>query len=203
MIAQFNENKKAAYKYLTEVAKDSSFTDTHMGYTIAPHKIHRCFGLTPEERMILIDLFGFMGDNHMCFPSQETIARNIGCSSKTVGRRITALVSKKLILVSSRQKNHRYYLPKDLDTNPYILMSEKTHEFIREVRETVNDSKLTLWIDDIIKSEAYKRYLEKIKDICISNTRRLPYMVDEPIKRCLEEYNEYLINQYNKCFKVT
>ncbi|MEC0226305.1 hypothetical protein [Paenibacillus alba] len=41
------KNNKAANAYLDEVAKESNFTGHHKGYTILPHKIHRCYGLSP------------------------------------------------------------------------------------------------------------------------------------------------------------
>ncbi|MBJ6363968.1 hypothetical protein ACFOQM_22325 [Paenibacillus sp. GCM10012307] len=43
------KNTKPANAYMDEVAKESNFTGQHKGYTILPHKIHRCYGLSPYE----------------------------------------------------------------------------------------------------------------------------------------------------------
>lgn len=44
------KNNRAANAYMDEVAKESNFTGHHKGYTILPHKIHRCYGLSPYEK---------------------------------------------------------------------------------------------------------------------------------------------------------
>lgn len=125
MSVQFRYSREAANEYLGRIAKESTFTQKHKGFTIVPQKFHRCYGLTEYEKLILIDLWAYMGEKHHCFPSLESIARNVGCSSKTVDRHIHSLADKKLVLIGISQRNHTYYLPDDLHKNPYILMSEK------------------------------------------------------------------------------
>lgn len=200
MSRQFNENRQAACQYLGEVAKDTSFTQHHKGFTTVPQKIHRCFGLTPYQRLIMIDLFGYMGDKHFCYPSQETIARNIGCSSKTIGRHLESLVEMGMILINESQRHHTYYLPDDLHKNPYVLLSEKTHEFISEVRNTVNDYNLSLWINGIIYGEGYDEFLAKLSNLM---RHRFSFDRGESEKGCLAEYKQYLADQYTKKFKKT
>ncbi|MFF2909427.1 hypothetical protein [Paenibacillus sp. NPDC057934] len=46
------KSNKAANSYMDEVAKESSFTGQHKGYTILPHKIHRCYSLSQYEKLI-------------------------------------------------------------------------------------------------------------------------------------------------------
>ncbi|QJC52574.1 helix-turn-helix domain-containing protein [Paenibacillus albicereus] len=104
------KNNTAANTYMDEVAKESNFTGCHKGYTILPHKIHRCYGLNVYEKLILVDIIAYMSDKSQCYPTMEMIARNVGCSSKTVERHIESLAEKKLILVS-QSKNNTYYLP--------------------------------------------------------------------------------------------
>ncbi len=48
------KNNKAANAYMDEVAKESKFTGHRKGYTILPHKIHRCYGLSRYEKLILV-----------------------------------------------------------------------------------------------------------------------------------------------------
>ncbi|MGC5775814.1 helix-turn-helix domain-containing protein [Paenibacillus pabuli] len=104
---------------------------------ILPHKIHRCYGLSPYEKLILVDIVAYMSDQSQCYPTIEMIARNLGCSSKSVERHIAKLAVKKLILVS-HSKNNTYYLPNYLHVHPYLLVSEKTHEFIGGVEAMEN-----------------------------------------------------------------
>lgn len=165
------KNNKAANAYMDEVAKESNFTGHHKGYTILPHKIHRCYGLSPYEKLILVDLVAYMSDQSQCSPTIEMIARNLGCSSKSVERHIVRLTEKKLILVS-QSKNNTYYLPNYLHVHPYLLVSEKTHEFIGSVRKQVNERELTLWIQEVVKSEACKTYTARLEKQTESLNRR-------------------------------
>lgn len=199
MRVQFSYSREAANEYLPKIAKDSTYTNKHTGFTIVPQKLSRCYGLTEYEKLILIDLWAYMGDNHKCFPSHESIARNVGCSSKTVERHIGSLEEKKLIMIGRGQRNHTYYLPNDLHKNPYIMLSEKTHEFVSEVRDTVNDYKLTLWIQDVVKDEIYRGYIAKLTNII---KHEFAFDKGETEKRCLLEYKQYLIEQYAMKFKT-
>ncbi|SET86699.1 helix-turn-helix domain-containing protein [Paenibacillus sp. NFR01] len=132
------QNRQAANEYMDKVSQESEFTAHHKGFTKVPHKIHRCFGLSLYEKLILIDLIAYMSDKIMCYPTLEMIARNVGCSSKSIERHIEELEKKKMMLVS-QSKNNTYYLPNYLHCHPYLLISEKTHEFIGGVREQVNN----------------------------------------------------------------
>ncbi|GGG17376.1 hypothetical protein [Paenibacillus abyssi] len=48
------KNNQAANAYMDEVSQASQFTSQHKGFTKVPHKIHRCYGLSPYEKLILI-----------------------------------------------------------------------------------------------------------------------------------------------------
>jgi predicted transcriptional regulator len=132
-----------ANDYLDKIAKDNTYTNVHNGYTIIPHKLLRCFGLTQYERLIMIDLLSYMGNKDKCYPTQEAIARNLGCSSKSVERNLKTLAQKKLIIIKKTNRNNVYYLPDNLHKHPYLLLSEKTHEFISLARQSVNERELT------------------------------------------------------------
>ncbi|MEJ9217663.1 helix-turn-helix domain-containing protein [Paenibacillus glucanolyticus] len=189
------KNNKAANAYMDEVAKESNFTGHHKGYTILPHKIHRCYGLSPYEKLILVDIVAYMSDQSQCYPTIEMIARNLGCSSKSVERHIAKLAEKKLILVS-QSKNNTYYLPNYLHVHPYLLVSEKTHEFIRSVRKQVNERELTLWIQEIVKSDACKAYTARLEKL---HERRFP--TDKfAEKETLDSYTQSLMTAFAKRF---
>ncbi|MNO80691.1 hypothetical protein D3C76_719050 [compost metagenome] len=115
-----NKSNKTANTYMDEVAKESNFTGHHKGYTILPYKIHRCYGLNLYEKLILVDIIAYMSDQSQCYPTVEMMARNIGCSSKSIERHIGQLAQKKLILVS-QSKNNTYYLPNYFHVHPYLL----------------------------------------------------------------------------------
>ncbi len=85
------------------------------------------------------------------------IARDVGCSSKSIERHIKELADKKMVLVGQDRKNNTYHLPNYLHYHPYLLMSEKTYEFISGVRKQVNERELTLWVmvQGIIKRDEY------------------------------------------------
>jgi hypothetical protein len=111
----------------------------------------------------LIDLIAYMIDKNQHYPTIEMIARNIGCSSKSVERHVGELSSKSMILISQFRKNNTYFLPNFLHCHHYLLMSEKTHEFVGGVRKQVNERELTLWIQGIVKSEDYKAFTARLQ----------------------------------------
>lgn len=181
------KSNKAANTYMDEVSQESQFTSQHKGFTKVPHKIHRCYGLSPYEKLILIDLIAYMSDKNLCYPTIEAIARNVNSSSKTVERHITELASKKMILVS-QGKNNTYYLPNYLHCHPYLLMSEKTHEFIGSIRKQVNERELTLWVQGIVKRDEYKAFIARLQRL---HERRLP-MDKNAEKEILDSYAQFL-----------
>lgn len=189
------KNGEAANVYMNVVAKESNFTGCHKGYTIVPQKLHRCYGLNEYEKLILVDIIAYMNDKSQCYPTMEKIARNIGCSSKTVERHIRNLAEKKLILVS-QSKNNTYYLPNNLHVHPYLLLSEKTHAFTGDVKKQVNERDLTLWVQGIVKSEDYKAFTARLQRL---HKRRLP-MDKFAEKEILDSYAQYLTTAFAKRF---
>ncbi|MCM3470989.1 helix-turn-helix domain-containing protein [Brevibacillus borstelensis] len=189
-------NRQAANEYMDKVAQESNFTSHHKGFTKVPHKIHRCYGLSQYEKLILIDLISYMSDKNKCYPTIETIARNIGCSSKSVERHIRELAKKKMILISQNRKNNEYYLPNNLHCHPYLLMSEKTHEFINGVRKQVNERELTKWVQEMVKSREYKEFTEKLQKL---HERR--FITDKFAEvEYLESYAQFLKDEFSKRF---
>lgn len=60
------QNRQAANEYMDKVSQESEFTSLHKGFTKVPHKIHRCYGLSQYEKLILIDLIAYMSDKAQC-----------------------------------------------------------------------------------------------------------------------------------------
>jgi predicted transcriptional regulator len=192
------QNRKAANMYMDEIAKESNFTGHHKGYTILPHKIHRCYGLSQYEKLILVDLIAYMSDKNQCYPTLEMIARNVGSSSKTIERHVGDLAEKNMILVSQTRKNNTYYLPNYLHYHPYLLMSEKTHEFIGGVGKQVNERELTLWVQGTVKSDDYTSYITRLHRL---HERRSP-MDKFAEKETLESYVQFLTTAFAKRFPL-
>lgn len=190
------KNNQAANTYMDEVSRANQFTSHHNGYIKAPVKILRCFGLSAFEKLILMDLIAYMSDKTLCYPTIEMIARDVGCSSKSIERHIKELDDKKMILVSQDRKNNTYYLPNYLHCHPYLLMSEKTHEFIGGVRKQVNERELTLWVRGIIKGDEFKVFTAKLQRL---HEQRFP-MDKFAEKEILDSYAQFLKVELAKRF---
>ncbi|MNC54006.1 hypothetical protein D3C75_1034610 [compost metagenome] len=76
-------------------------------------------------------------------------------------------------------------------------MSESTHEFIREVRNTVNDSQLTLWVQGIVKSEVYSSYVNELIRL---SKHEYKWDNGDSEKSYLSKYTQFLKEQYNTKF---
>lgn len=187
---------EAANQFMDKIAQESQFTQTHKGYTKVPQKIHRCFGLSQYEKLILIDLVAYMSNKHKCYPTIETIARNVGCSSKSVERHLQMLHQKSFILISQSRKNNEYYLFNNLHVNPYLLISEKTHEFVNSVRHSLNERELTSWIRKITSGENYQTFINKLESL---NKYRSRLDLNAEIEY-LKELDMFLKGEFNKKF---
>lgn len=190
------KNNQAANTYMDEVSRANQFTSHHNGYIKAPVKILHCFGLSAFEKLILMDLIAYMSDKTLCYPTIEMIARDVGCSSKSIERHIKELDDKKMILVSQDRKNNTYYLPNYLHCHPYLLMSEKTHEYIGGVRKQVNERELTLWVRGIIKGDEFKAFTAKLQRL---HEQRFP-MDKFAEKEILDSYAQFLKVELAKRF---
>ena len=80
-------------------------------------KIWRSKGLYPlAAKVILLDLLWYAGNNNSAFPSQQTLARNHGLSSRYV-RKMIKLLKKCGCIKSKRSgysKSNQYYFNPDL-----------------------------------------------------------------------------------------
>lgn len=165
-----NRNDEIASDYMRMIAENGTYASFNTYYVPLPHKLYRCLGLTIYEKMILTELIAYMGKNSNCFPTQETIALNIGASSKTVSDYIWRLRDKDFIWVDYSNHNNVYYLAANLHDNPYVVLSELTHEFIREKRNfgMVNEKALLSSVKQFVDDGEYAEYTKEIQQVYMS-----------------------------------
>ena len=78
------------------------------GWAPIEHSIARSKKLTVYEKLVYIVIKGHLNDNGLAFPSQQTLADEIGCSREQVRRALTTLKKQGYIeAVNTRQ--HNYY----------------------------------------------------------------------------------------------
>jgi predicted transcriptional regulator len=100
------------------------------GYSIAPQKILRCYRLSDLEKLLLIDLFSYMGKKKYAYPSHNYLALKLGKKSKSsVKKALNSLQGKGFIYweKGGGDLGTNKYWVSDLSHNPYIIMSEATH----------------------------------------------------------------------------
>lgn len=76
--------------------------------------------LNAYEKMTYIVLARHANSESMCFPSNQTIAKKVGCSINTARKAVKTLEEKQLIKKIARKKNE-----KENDSNLYCIMSAK------------------------------------------------------------------------------
>lgn len=90
------------------------------GYTVIENKILR-FRLSGNTFLVYFYLVHCTGSHTECYPSESTIARELGISKTTVGKCIKELIQKKLVYCrntfqtdprtgKTRQSNNHYQL---------------------------------------------------------------------------------------------
>lgn len=67
--------KESSSKYLIGMAEDKRLAICNMHYTIVPHKLLRCMNLSPQAKIILIDLISCMGNSNSAYPPIEDVER--------------------------------------------------------------------------------------------------------------------------------
>lgn len=168
-----NRNDESASDYMRSIAENGTYANNNSYYVPLPHKLYRCLGLTIYEKMILTELIAYMGTNCYCFPTQETIALNIGATSKTVSEHLWRLHDKGFVIVDYRKHNNVYYLSVNLQDNPYVVLSELTHEFIREKRNfgMVNEKTLLSSIKQFVDGVEYGEFANEIQQAYMRSTK--------------------------------
>lgn len=135
----------------------------NMYYIPYPNMIRKCYGLSMNERGVLLDILSHLGENEEAFPSQETIACNLGISESTVKSAITALEKKMFIKTIRRRGRVNRYRIDLLESNPYFALSETIHFFLRlyqpkYFKKTVIQSVIT----SIVNGTSYAKYAQRI-----------------------------------------
>ncbi|MDF9843807.1 MULTISPECIES: helix-turn-helix domain-containing protein [unclassified Paenibacillus] len=193
--AWLNRSEDNASDYMRKIADNGAYANFNKFYVQLPHKLYRCLGLTIYEKMILTELVAYMGANSRCFPTQETIALNIGASSKTVSDHLWSLSEKDFIWVDYRNHNNLYFLAANLQDNPYVVLSELTHQFIREKRnfEKLNEKLLLASVKKFIDGGKYAEYATEIQRTYMNSAESGDYS-DEPekVKEIVKRFKKHL-----------
>jgi biotin operon repressor len=118
-----------------------------------------------NERGVLVDILSHLGENEEAFPSQETIASNLGISESTVKSAVTTLEKKGFIKTVRRRGHVNCYRVNDLESNPYIAFSEAAHYFLRYYQpKYVKKSLIQSVIADVIHSEKYALHARGLRE---------------------------------------
>ncbi|MDU2240441.1 MAG: helix-turn-helix domain-containing protein [Paenibacillus sp.] len=135
-------------------------------YIPYPHMIRKCYALSMNERGVLLDILSHLGQNEEAFPSQETIASNLGISESTVKSAVTTLEQKGFIKTVRRRGHVNRYRVNNLENNPYIAYSEAAHYFLRYYQpKYVKKSLIQSVIADVIHSEKYALHARRLREV--------------------------------------
>lgn len=99
-------------------------------FLLTPQVLRRCFFLSPNEKTVLWELMSWMNEFGYCRVAQKTLEMYTGLSDKTVGKMIRGLVKKGFIRKKHTNSTDMYMM-RDLSKNPYVLLSEGIHHWIR------------------------------------------------------------------------
>lgn len=164
--------KGSASKYLIGMAEDKRLAICNTHYTIVPHKLLRCINLSPQAKIILLDLLSYMGDSNSAYPPIEDIALNCGMSHATVQKFIMELEEKRILKIH-RRHNNTYYLLDELKLSGYITLSEILHKFRRRMKRAymVSEKLKNKFLKGMVTTQAYADALDTLEDVrvCLSN----------------------------------
>ena len=105
-------------------------------FLLVPQVLRRCFFLTPHERSVLWELMSWMDEDGFCKVSLKTLSMYTGLTEKTVSKMLNGLVQKSIIM-RKHTNSTDMFLMQDLSKNPYVLISEAVHSWIKfYIRQT-------------------------------------------------------------------
>jgi DNA-binding transcriptional regulator YhcF (GntR family) len=157
-------------------------------YIPYPNMIRKCYGLSMNERGVLLDILSHLGKNEEAFPSQETIACNLGISESTVKSAITSLEQKGFIKTIRRRGHVNHYRIDQLESNPYITLSETIHYFLRWYQPRfVKKSIIQSVISSVINGDSYASYANKIAKAYKSKHESYPDIMYDTVIALIEE----------------
>ena len=90
--------------------------------------------VTTGAKLVLLNLSSRLGGKDYCFPSQETIGKDLGLSARQVRTHIKTLVDKRIIFVKKRALNQQK--EKHMYSNEYNLTNILK-------KKTINDKSKT------------------------------------------------------------
>jgi len=135
------------------------------------------------------EAYYFLGENKDAFPYQETIACNLGIGEYTVKSAITSLEDKS----SSKHKGqvNRYSIDQ-LEANPYLVLSENVHFFLRLYQPRyIKKTLIQPVIETIINGDSYKSYINRLYEAYHSKQSNLD-IAYETILELLDEIRQRL-----------
>lgn len=146
-------------------------------YIPYPNMIRQCYGLSMNERGVLLDILCHLGENEEAFPSQERIASNLGISESTVKSAVTTLEEKGFIKTVRRRGHVNRYRIDYLESNPYIGFSEAAHYFLRHYQpKYIKKTLIQSVISDVIHSDKYALHARRLREAYRStDTSDVPY----------------------------
>lgn len=115
--------------------KDSE--NTKVIFVVDAYKLREVLAdkrLTTGAKLVLLNLKSRLGGKDYCFPSQETIGKDLGLSARQVRTHVKTLVSKKIIFVKKRALNQKK--EKHMYSNEYNLTNILK-------KKTINDKSKT------------------------------------------------------------
>jgi len=152
-------------------------------YLTIPESVKRCYYLDANEKLVLFELYSWAKEDGKCKIAMDLVSLKLGITEKTVRKCIKELARKKFVQVSKQGRSNNYTFD-DLKNNPYLVLSEFIHEFIKDyyyksgLRQdqewvtTVGNEGLRLWreaIVDTLAKEAkkegfYKPYMLRLME---------------------------------------
>lgn len=152
-------------------------------YLTVPENVKRCYYLDANEKMVLFELYSWAKDNGECKVAMDLVSLKLGITEKTVRTCIKELARKKFVQVSKQGRSNVYTFD-DLKNNPYLVLSEFIHEFIKDyyyksglhqdqewVKQMGNEG-LRLWREAVVdnlakvvkKKDFYEPCLQKLSE---------------------------------------
>lgn len=149
--------------YLKEMSEGKRIKHpANLGYVYTPNCIRRCLRLSQEEKLVLFEIYSLYNEGMgYAYPTQQTLAMNVGVSSSSISKSLKQLEQKGFISSHGKKGKSKKYVPNMLlHENPYLILSEVFHFGTKTINKKLPDDIDGTWGNKLLSFVNVKREVE-------------------------------------------
>ncbi|UKS26044.1 helix-turn-helix domain-containing protein [Paenibacillus sp. HWE-109] len=201
--------KKFIDDIIYEGARGSHITPNVDRYLTIPENVKRCYYLEANEKLVLFELYSWAKDDGKCQIAMDLVSLKLGISERTVRTCVKKLAEKKFLQVSKQGRSNVYTF-ENLKDNPYLILSEFIHAFVKshyyrsglrqaeEWIQSVGDEGCRVWREAVVDTLAKEAKKEKFYEPYVLKLKQFPDDYNNILSGFEDELLDFVLEAANK-----